>query len=307
MNGVPVVQAYAFGRAFSRVDLQLTRDDIAPSGTARVRVTGTQIFPPHNVCTWEGASGQCADDASAGAVPLYEGRAVVSDPAVEAAMAPALARVVALRATPLGAVLDGAVPRGSGSGESPLANLLADAFRDLAPGIDAALSYAAGPGGLRTDVAAGPVTLGAIYDVFPFDNLVVRRTLTGAELRQVLTTQMGRVRFGGRALGVSGIRVQLTCRDGAYQADVARASGQPIGDDERLVVAMSDFLAARAGALAPLAAAPHQGDPIVQLRDVVSTWFRAHGGLMRAAAFADPTRPRWTQPAPCVAPALDLD
>ena len=50
----------------------------------------------------------------------------------------------------------------------------------VAPGVDAAISYAAGPGGLRTDVPAGPATLGALYDVFPFDNLGLRRTLTGA-------------------------------------------------------------------------------------------------------------------------------
>ncbi|MEP7118680.1 MAG: 5'-nucleotidase, partial [Acidobacteriota bacterium] len=177
----------------------------------------------------------------------------------------------------------------------------ADAFRQQVPGSDVGLSYAGGPGGLRTDIPAGPVTIGAAYDVFPFDNLVVRRTLTGAELRQLLTTQMQprRVRFGGRSLGVSGIRVQLTCRNGAYQADVERTSGQPIRGDERLTVAMSDFLATRASALAPAAAEPHRAEPLLQMRDVVSAWLRRRGTSVQASAFADPARPRWSQPPTC--------
>lgn len=288
VNGVAIVQAYAWGRAFSRVDVTVDR--------ANGRAAGVQIFAPQPVCAGADARGQCA---AAGPAARYEGRPVAADTTVEAAMAPALARVQALRDTPLGVELAGAVPRGAGDSESPLGNLFADAFRAHLPGTDVGLSYASGPGGLRSDISAGPATLGGLYDVYPFDNRVVRRTLTGTELKQLLAGRGTRPRFGGRALGVSGLRVQLSCRDGVFQAAANHETGEPVGDDERFVVAMSDFLAARASAIAPAAAAPHAGEPSAQMRDVVSSWLRGRGRRVDTGEFADPARPRWTQPASC--------
>ncbi|HUU34468.1 MAG TPA: 5'-nucleotidase C-terminal domain-containing protein, partial [Vicinamibacterales bacterium] len=288
VNGVAIAQAYSWGRAFSRVDVTVDR--------ARARVAGVRIFPPQPVCARSSAPGRCA---AQGTPAEYEGRPVVAAAAVEAAMAPALARVQSVRARPLGGVLAASVPRGTGQSESPLGNLFADAFRAHLPGTDVGLSYASGPGGLRADFAAGPATLGALYDVYPFDNRVVRRTLTGAELKQLLAGRGARRRFGGRALGVSGLRVRLSCLDGVFQAEANHETGEPVGDGERLVVAMSDFLAARAAAIAPSAAAPHAGEVPAQMRDVVTSWLGVRGGRVSAGEFADPAQPRWTQPASC--------
>ena len=77
--------------------------------------------------------------------------------------------------------------------------------------------------------------------------------------------------------------------------DVARATGIPIRDDDVLVVAMSDYLATRAAAIAPDAGPPHAGEPEAQMTDVVARWFRSHGGRLRAIQFSDPSQPRWTR------------
>jgi 5'-nucleotidase len=216
-------------------------------------------------------------------------------------MAPALTRVRELQATELGPVLDTAFPRGRDREESPLANLFADAIRENGAGTDAAIGQASGPGGLRVDLPAGRVTFGALYDTFPFDNLVVRRTLTGTQLRQLLTAQLRRPRWGGRTLGVSGLHVQLECRDGAYEVQVERDTGQSIGDEDVLVVAMSDYLAARSDSMVPAAATPHAHEPQVQMMDVVTQWLRARGGRLTAGQFADPARPRWSRTAQAAA------
>ena len=259
VNGVAIVQAYYWGHAFSRVDVAVDRG----SG----RVAGVRIFDPRDVCAREDAAGRCVPEtADRSMVPRYEGRPVVPDAAVEAAMAPALRRVATLRATPLGAVLDMPVPRGSGEEESALGNLYADALRNLAPETDAAISYSIGPGGLRADLAAGPVTIGAVYDAYPFDNRAVRLTLTGTQLRELLTAQLRRPRWRGRAFGVSGIRVVLDCRNGELLVDAVRASGAAIGDRDTLTVAMSDFMAARALAMAPSDGAWSRGAPAADAR-----------------------------------------
>jgi 5'-nucleotidase len=295
VNGVAIVQAYSWGRAFSRVDVTVARAGAAQGESGAAHVTGVRVFPPHEVCTREDARGRCVQGEEPGVQSRYEGRLVAPDDAVEGAMAPALARVRNLQATPLGPLLETPFPRGRGTEESALANLFADAIREAAPDTDAAIGQAGGPGGLRMDLPAGPATFGALYDTFPFDNLVVRRTLTGTQLRQLLTAQLRRPRWGGRTLGVSGLHVRLDCREGAYDVEVAGATGRPIRGEDVLVVAMSDYLAARTASIAPAAGTPHAGEPEVQMMDVVAGWLRARGGRLSAAQFTDPSRPRWTR------------
>jgi hypothetical protein len=77
--------------------------------------------------------------------------------------------------------------------------------------------------------------------------------------------------------------------------DLARATGEPLRDEDVLVVAMSDFLAARTVAIAGEAGAPHVGEREVQMLDAVAGWLRARGGRLTAAEFSDPSRPRWSR------------
>ena len=302
VNGVSIVQAYSWGRAFSRVDVTVD---------AQGQVTGTRVFAPQDVCAREDAAGRCVADTAAGSRPAhYEARPVVAQPGIAAAMAPALDRVAALRATPLGVTLDAVVQRGAGDEESPLANLFADALRASTPGAEAAIGYAVGPGGLRADLPAGAVSIGALYDAYPFDNRAERMTLTGAELRELFTVQLTRPRWWGRAFGVAGLSVRLACDEGRARVDVRRDSGHAIGDDETLTVALSDFTAARVRHLrappARAAAVPSGPQPI--MRELVARWLRQRGQV-RAAEFTDRARPRWaytTAPsasAPACAPA----
>jgi 5'-nucleotidase len=292
-HGIPMVQALYWGQAFSRVDVTMdTR-----TGT----VVGTRIFPPHEVCARHALeASRCVPASTTPSVEArYEGRAVVASRAVGAAMAPALQRVAEVRARPLGITLDAEVPRGAGDVESPLGNLFADAMRDLVPGTDVALGYSAGPGGLRVGLPAGPLTQGSVYDAFPFDNRVVRLTVTGDQLGQMLTNQVRRPRFRSRSLGVSGLQVTMDCRSDELRVEVRHDSGTPIGASERLVVATTDFMASR---LTSAGGDPEAGRPRLApgtyhdaplVRDVVARWLRAQGDRLQAARFADPSRPRW--------------
>jgi 5'-nucleotidase len=286
VHGIPMVQADYWGQAFSRVDLTVQ------TRTGAVEVT--RIFPPQTVCARHapGETG-CASASSAKAeTAAYEGRPLAADPEVTAAMAAAEERVLALRDVPIGAVLDQPLRRGDSGGESPLANLFAEALRAAVPDADAAVSYGVGPGGLRTELAAGPLTRGALYDVFPFDNRVARLELSGAELTRLLTDQTRRTWWRGRPFGVSGLVVTVDCRDGDQRVSVTRASGQPLGDDERIVIASTDFMTTRFGGVAGAGVRVFD----LQARDALERWVRNVGPLA-AARFADPARPRWIRTA----------
>ncbi len=300
--GIPIVQAYSWGRAFGRIDLRVAPD----TGT----VTVAQVFAPQEICAWqEAVSDACAPSPTATTRQArYEARPVTPHVAVTDAMRAQLGRVGSWRQAPLDVSLDRPLERGPGDAESPLGNLFADALAAAVPGADGAFSYGAGPGGLRADLGAGPVTLGALYDLFPFDNRVVAVTLNGAEVRALLLDHLRRPRWRARALGVSGLRVEIGCHAGGDAVEIARLSGHPVSDDERLTLAMTDFLAARARRLPSLAAtgAATATGAGVQVRDAVLGWVRARP-VLAAADFAEQGRPRWVRTsasaAGCTAPA----
>lgn len=280
VNGIAITESFSHGRAFGRIDLAFDR--------GRGAVTAARVFAPRSLCATENPRTRGCDpsvDAGPFVPARYEGRPVAPDAAVAGAMAPALEAVRHLRETPLGAVADTPLGRAAGGG-SPLGNLFADALRASVPGADVALVNGSARGGLRADLPAGPLTFGLLYDAFPFDNQVVRLQMTGAELGRVLGTALELGRPG--TLGISGIRVRVTCAEGAPQLDLRRATGAPVAAVEPLIVVTTEMLAfgrlfapvAPPGGFALPASAP-------VVREVVADWITRRGGRLAEAQFRD--------------------
>jgi 5'-nucleotidase len=282
--GIPIVQSYWGGRAFGRIDLTVDR--------ATGRVIAGHPFAPRDICASEDPrTGQCVttgDAAVALRTTRYEGQPVEDDGVVEAAMRPALARVQQLRDARLGVVLDTPIPR-TGDPESPLGNLFADALRET-QAADIALNNNS-LGGLRADLPQGPLTFGRLYDVFPFDNRLVRVTLTGDTLEHGIASALRRGRRG--AFGISGATMRVSCDADGPRVQLFHLSGEPIGQNESLVVVGMDSLlggqlfapAIPAGSVTATADAPI-------VREVVEDWLRQRGGQLRVDQFLDPSRRR---------------
>ena len=278
--GIPIVQAWSWGRAFARLDLTVERG---------AGVVSARPFPPHAVCAAVAPDGSCATD---GAAPSYEAEPVRPDPSIVAAMQPELDRVNRWRAEPLGITLEAPFVRNRDGIESAVGNLFADAMRAAVPDADVAIGMGARRGGLRRGLPAGPITRGPLFDVFPFDNRIATLTMTGAQLREALARQMTRSWRG--IPSVSGVRVLVACDGPRPELEIAWPSGAPVAPTETLVVATTDFFAARATRdpaitrrEASLASAP-------LVRDAVANWLRARGGRLRAADLTAP--PRWEVP-----------
>ena len=275
--GIPVIQAYSWGRAFARLDLTIDRGG----------VVSKQLFSPQVVCATVGPEGACA--AHGVKTPHYEGAPVKPDESVTRAMQPALERVNRWRETPLGIALETPLERNRDGLESPLGNLFADALRAAVSGGDVAIGLGARRGGLRADLPAGPLTRGSLYDAFPFDNRVVSLALTGAQLRHALAGVVARPRRG--LPGVSGVRVLVACNGASPEIEVLRPSGEPIGRTEKLIVVTTDFFAARApfGFSSRPPETPLPTAPLV--RSVAADWVTAWGGRLSVADLSGP--PRW--------------
>jgi len=169
VGGVAIVQSYANGVAYGRVDVSVDRRTGA--------VVKLEIHPPRRLCTDPEASPE------AGCASVDEhGRPVAIDPTLAAVIAPALNRADALRSESLGpTLLPGFAVRHRG--ENPPGNLLTDLMLRARPGIDVAILNG---GGLRADLPAGPLRYGALYQALPFDNRFARVRLRADQLAAML-------------------------------------------------------------------------------------------------------------------------
>ncbi len=275
VNGIPIVEAYTRGRAFSRVDIVL-------DGTTQ-RVLTRKPFPPHDLCP------KLADG---GACPLgdYEGQAVVEDPAVLTAIQPALALADAVRSTPLGSTLSEPIV-GQHDRESPLGNLFADLLREAVKGADGAIVNG---GTLRSDLPAGPLEYGRLFEAMPFDNTVASVRLTGAELKTLLAKHLSQDAHG--QISLSGFHVSARCGHAGLELTLTRSNGRPVTDRETLLLATSNYLATGGDDLfTPLNLTPDrvQIDHATSFRDALARSLKRHPRLSpRDPALFDPKKPR---------------
>jgi 5'-nucleotidase len=259
ISGVPVIESYASGRAFGRIDLR-----IGPDG----RVLEARIDRPHRMC---------AVDKDGAPVPVaacapgdYEGKPVVPDPEVQKIVDAAVARAGERRKEKLGVTVAETIRR-AWSVESPEGNLLCDLMLQARP--EAQISLTNG-GGLRADLPAGELTYGQLFEAIPFDNRFALVELTGKELRAVVTTNLSR---GGGILSWGGLTAKARCKAGKLDVQI-RVAGKPIADAARYKLATSDFLASGGdgvvGRLKLPDGAIHNTDTIIReaLADVLRGW-----------------------------------
>jgi len=273
--GIPIVEAFANGHDFSRIDLTIDR--------ASGRALDAHIFAPHRICAPE----RCAQES-------YEGAPVVADPAVAAAIAPALEAARAQREEQLGPVLPAPIKRAQKT-ESPLGNLFADLMRAARPGADVALTNG---GSLRTDLPAGPLTYGQLFEALPFDNRFATVSVGAGELAEMIARNLGR---DNGILSLSGLRAEARCAGGELSVKLTRTDGRPIPPGTHLRLVTSDFLATGGDGLLSdelqRRTTLDEGPPI---RDAMADLLRHGRALPRGddRALYDPARPRLTYPGP---------
>lgn len=140
------------------------------------------------------------------------------------------------------------------SRENTLGNLIADAqlAATRAPDKGGAQISFMNPGGVRADLipaADGSVRYGQLFSVQPFGNSLVVKTLTGAQIRQVLEQQ-----FASGTNTVATPRVLFPSAGFSYRYDLSQPAGARVSnlklhgadlvDGARYRVTMSSFLAA---------------------------------------------------------------
>ncbi len=194
------------------------------------------------------------------------GKAMPDDATVAALIKPYHDKVTAQMSEVLGTSPAG-IPKGPG--ESPLLNFVGDlqragASRALGQPVDLSVATT---GGLRAALPAGPITLGAVFELMPFENELVVLDASGETVQQLFA-------FAAKLkMPISGATYAIGA-DG--QPTDIRVGGQPFDPaaPRRYTIATSDYLAGGGDNLAffrPLAPR-HTG---LLLRNVIADHIRS--------------------------------
>jgi 2',3'-cyclic-nucleotide 2'-phosphodiesterase (5'-nucleotidase family) len=282
VNDIAIVESYANGRAFGRVDLRIN-----PSGV----VTGATIAQPQDLCPL-GTDGEpvSADACMPGE---YEGAPVKVSAEIVSLIAPAQVKAKELEEKPLGVELTGEITK-SYDQESALGNLFTDLMLAGLSGADVAMTNG---GGLRADLPAGPLTYGALYRAMPFDNRFAVVTLNGKHLRKMISNNLY---GGGGIFSWGGITVKATCKGETLQVVLKDRAGKVIDDERTLTLLASDFLASGGdGAIGRLKLPDGSIEMTdVLIRDAMAEALMKAGGKIVPSKVYDPAKPRLDYPKP---------
>ncbi len=267
VRGVPVIESFANGRAFGRVDVTVDPD--------AKKITATKVFPTTEL-----------------RLPAtYEGLTVMEQSDVARSFAEDVAQAKQRKEQKLGVHLDSRI-RKSHVQESAEGNLFADLMRKARPKADVAITNG---GGLRADLPEGDLTYGALFEAMPFDNRFAILKFSGKQLRHMLTENAKTERG---ILSVSGISVVAVCHAGQLTITMRRtnAKGQPgaeVRDTDKLTIVTSDFVALGGDrAEIPKDSATFEDDLV---RDALERGLTNRGELKEKEVL-DREHPRWTMP-----------
>ncbi|HET7789067.1 MAG TPA: bifunctional UDP-sugar hydrolase/5'-nucleotidase [Myxococcales bacterium] len=303
--GIPVVQSGSKLVSFSTVDLALDGEgrvrSFAVNQDALPRPGGPQAI----LHSWHGAPA------------VFRGRRVLPDARISAILGGYDEQVKALRETRIG---ETTVDLRKGGADDLLANLAADALRSGAGGGLRAQFALQNSGGLRiTEIPAGPISFGQIFDLCPFDNEQVVLSLPAQTLRDALEAVL---RAGKGPMRVSGLRYVIDWQRfgaaedprrapaGAIVTRVVDEGGRPLCETKSctrtaceaacapgpFTVSLADFLANGGDGLSMLEDLPRQTGSVLT-RDIIVSWVKEHRPLTPEllGALSTGKRPRWIQ------------
>jgi 5'-nucleotidase len=250
VDGRTVISGLSFGRLISDVDLTINR---------RTGET-TEVRARNRVVT----------------------RDVTPDAELQALVARYQALAAPIAARPIGEASAAITRATTPAGESALGDVIADAqlAATSSPGTGGAQIAFMNPGGIRTDLDAGPVTYGEAFSVQPFGNSLVTMSLTGAQIDTLLEQQ-----FSGGNAGAP--RVLQPSAGFSYTWDpnapagakvdpaTIRLNGTPLDPQATYRVTVNSFLAEGGDAFAILTEGTDRLGGAVDV-DAFEAFFRAN-------------------------------
>lgn len=207
VDGKLIVESYSSGTAFSDVDLEISKKTKNVINKKAEIVNNTQ----ENII---------ADSTITKLTNKYEN-----------IVAPVINEVVGRTETKISGVQNS-------SGESALGNLIADS-QNKNMGTDFAFMN---PGGIRADIEAGEITWGDLFLVQPFNNNLVKVSMSGIQVKNLLNQQWQGTQT--KILQISGLKYtwDSTKENGNKIVNIWTAKGDVLSDNKIYTVTVNSFL-----------------------------------------------------------------
>lgn len=279
VNGTPIIESYANGLAFGRVDLKFVGGEL----------TETNIYPPQAVCEQGAKQGPGIE----GCTPTdYEGQPVTIDQALLEASAAFREQANTKRAESLGVDVAKPLTRDYRD-ESSLGNFLASRMLAAKRDHDFALLNA---GGVRANIPAGPLTYGALYEAFPFDNLFATIELTTEEFTELIAKNL---KTSGGTYIIAGGLLKAECKAGELDVTLMTERRRKIPAKKTLRVITSDYIATQDNAV--FQKAREEGRVTIHdadgpMRDVIAAQMAEMKRPVIPMSFLRPSQPRMSLP-----------
>jgi len=158
-----------------------------------------------------------------------------------------------------------------GRTQSTLGNFTTDAYRSIGEKlsgrkIDVSIMN---NGGLRSDLAAGDVSIGTLFGIFPFENSIVILDLEGSELEQLVQSNAGR-----KLDCWSGTQITLEMQGDRCIASKILVDGKPIDPKKIYTICTIDYLAEGNSGMTALTHATNVQKTGVLIRDAMIEYVR---------------------------------
>jgi 5'-nucleotidase len=164
------------------------------------------------------------------------------------------------------------------AGNSEMGDLIADAQRE-ATGADVAFTT---PSWVRGDIEKGPIAWRELFRVQPFGNRLMRISLTGKQILDLLDQQWTPDDHP-RILHVSGIRVRWDAQKSPTERIVeVTKDGKPLDPSRRYSVVLNEYLAEGGDAFTLLEKVPRQPTGLLDI-DALERYVKKHSPLRASA------------------------
>jgi len=151
--------------------------------------------------------------------------------------------------------------------QNALANFTADAMREYATGLWGTVDFAViNNGGLRTTLNQGSITVGNMYEIYPFENHLVLLELPGKAVNR-LFERFAKYKMEGFSKGV-----RLVIKNKAIES--LTIGGKPVNDTATYRVVTVDFLAEGNDGMDAFTQATHYTDSNIILHDVMIEYIK---------------------------------
>jgi len=275
VSDIAVIESYASGRAFGRVDLR-----VAPDG----HVTSYKIHRPQLLCIGDESSTLIL---AADCKPSdYEGAPVVVDAGIKTIADEALEKAGARRSEKLGVMVAATITKSYGN-ESAEGNLFTDLMIAARQDVQVAVTNG---GGLRADLPAGPLTYGQLFEAIPFDNRFAIVDVKGSHLRKLVSSNLQR---GGAILSWGGLAARARCKGQKLELSIT-VGGKPLDDNKAYKLATSDFLASGGDGLIGRLKLPEGSVKLTEviIRDAMVEVLKKKKGTIDPKDYYSPTKKR---------------